>query len=360
MPDCPLSVCFRIRTVAAALAALALAFLGQESANAAAAVETLAIARTPVKHEVKLATYLGGRSTDQATGVAVDGDGNIYVCGTATSKVFPSFLTDAPKPGGKSDAFILKLDPAGEKTLGCIRFGGSGETQGGRVRVSRNGTVYLMGTSSSEDFPGTISRFPRDAGKASQPVLFVASFDRDLKLLNAARFGTRAAYPGGLAIDARGNVQVSATSFDPDFPTTPTGFEPKCNGQNFAVYFVLNPALDKMLYGTALNSYSTWVASSYVNDMVVGPDGSATLAGIADPPIRVTHNALFKGTNATAPFVARINPYAAGAASMLLATFLELPLAKANSVALDARGVLYLTGTTEPGPKDLLHQVKPV
>jgi hypothetical protein len=55
-------------------------------------------------------TFLGGSSTDQGTGIAVDGSGNAYVTGFTLSSNFPT-TTGAlqTSSGGGEDAFVAKV-----------------------------------------------------------------------------------------------------------------------------------------------------------------------------------------------------------------------------------------------------------
>src|ERR1700691_4688825 len=60
-------------------------------------------------------TYLGGSSTCQGDGIAVDSSGNAYITGV-TGTGFPVMLSTALQPtygGGGSDAFVTELKPAG-------------------------------------------------------------------------------------------------------------------------------------------------------------------------------------------------------------------------------------------------------
>ena len=54
-------------------------------------------------------TYLGGSSTDQANGIALDEDANIYVTGQATSGDFPTRNAYQSSNGGSSDAFVARF-----------------------------------------------------------------------------------------------------------------------------------------------------------------------------------------------------------------------------------------------------------
>src|SRR5207237_829940 len=57
-------------------------------------------------------TYLGGNGFDVGKGIAVDGAGNAYVTGGATSTNFPTKNPLQPGNAGGEDAFVAKLNPA--------------------------------------------------------------------------------------------------------------------------------------------------------------------------------------------------------------------------------------------------------
>ena len=95
--------------------------------------------------------FCGG---EYAAGLATDDAGNAYVTGNTISADFPvpadSFQ---PSPNGESDAYVIKLNPAGQ-ALYSTRLGG-GSYEGGAdlyVRPS-GGLIYLLGFTSSDDFP---------------------------------------------------------------------------------------------------------------------------------------------------------------------------------------------------------------
>ncbi|MBV8859046.1 MAG: SBBP repeat-containing protein [Acidobacteria bacterium] len=98
---------------------------------------------------------------EYASAVATDAAGNAYVTGGTSSADFPAPADSLqPGPNGPSDAFVIKLNPAGQ-ALYSTRIGGSSYDDGTDIRAGSDGTVYLLGYTSSDDFP-TVNPY-RDA-----------------------------------------------------------------------------------------------------------------------------------------------------------------------------------------------------
>lgn len=65
----------------------------------------------------------GGSGHDEATAVALDASGNVFVAGLTASTDLAA--GQAGPPGGDTDVFVAKLDPTAQ-TLPCVTyFGGS-------------------------------------------------------------------------------------------------------------------------------------------------------------------------------------------------------------------------------------------
>jgi uncharacterized repeat protein (TIGR01451 family) len=130
-------------------------------------------------------TYLGGDSSDQAFGVGVGPDGSAYVTGLTLSSNFPVVNVAGGAAGGNYDAFITKLSPTGSTILFSTYLGGSSNDQGNGVAVDSAGAAYVVGNTSSSNFP-TASPLRATFGGGSSDA-FVAKFstDADLSLTNA-------------------------------------------------------------------------------------------------------------------------------------------------------------------------------
>jgi Beta-propeller repeat len=100
-------------------------------------------------------TYMGGSGVDVGNAIALDASGAIYVAGYTYSTDFPVTagaiqLTNA----GTCDAFLFKLNPAGDQLLYATYLGGSGDDTASGVAIDSRGNVYLGGWTLSANFPG--------------------------------------------------------------------------------------------------------------------------------------------------------------------------------------------------------------
>ena len=100
-------------------------------------------------------TYLGGENIDVCKGIAVDASGSAFVTGTTLSTGFPVAGALKPVLGGWSDAFLTKIDPAGDRFVFSTYLGGEGADDGTVVRVDSAGAVYVAGDTASVGFPVT-------------------------------------------------------------------------------------------------------------------------------------------------------------------------------------------------------------
>jgi hypothetical protein len=115
-------------------------------------------------------TFLGGSEADQGSAIAVDGVGNAYVTGFATSFDFP---TKAPyqrilaAKGGGSNAFVTKVLPTGTALAYSTFLGGEGVDIGASIAIDSAGAAYVTGTTASLRFPTVL---PIQSENASSPM----------------------------------------------------------------------------------------------------------------------------------------------------------------------------------------------
>jgi hypothetical protein len=111
-------------------------------------------------------TYLGGNSSDVATGVAVDQAGNTYVIGTTLATDFPTVRPLGPSfaDGAASEAFVTKLGPTGSSMLYSTYLGGDGVELGDAIAVEALGSAYVTGSTFAPSAFPTVNPFQPVSG----------------------------------------------------------------------------------------------------------------------------------------------------------------------------------------------------
>ncbi len=108
-------------------------------------------------------TYLGGSTSQIATGIAVDNNKNAYVTGQTNSTDFPTANATQPNIGGLKDAFVTQFAPGGGSLVFSTFLGGPQDENAplvgvalGAIAVDSSGAnIYVAGNTASSTFPVT-------------------------------------------------------------------------------------------------------------------------------------------------------------------------------------------------------------
>ena len=112
-------------------------------------------------------TFLGGSGADEGWGVAVDSSGDAYVSGTTSSSDFPTVspVQATCGAGGNYDAFVTELNAAGSALIFSTCLGGTASNEDGYANaLDPSGNVYVVGDTSSLNFPTTPGAFKTSYG----------------------------------------------------------------------------------------------------------------------------------------------------------------------------------------------------
>jgi hypothetical protein len=116
-------------------------------------VDAFVFKLNPAGSTLLYATYIGGRGDDRAAGVAVDSSGQIYLAGSTASTDFPLASPVRLALGGSRDAFAVKLNAIGNLLVYSTYLGGSGYDAATAIAVDAGGNAYVAGDTQSTDFP---------------------------------------------------------------------------------------------------------------------------------------------------------------------------------------------------------------
>lgn len=161
-------------------------------------------------------TYLGGSSTDEAKGIAVDSSGNAYVAGITRSTNFPGQQAYQLNQGS-DDVFVTKLSSAGNELLYSTYLGGSNFDEAWGIAINGSGQAFVTGRTSSYDFP-TVNPFQSDQGADDAFVTMLSSTGDSLGY-STYLGGTSADRAYAIALDDSGTACVTGYTTSTDFPT---------------------------------------------------------------------------------------------------------------------------------------------
>jgi hypothetical protein len=239
-----------------------------QSANAGQ-VNAFVAKLNPAGSALVYSTYLGGSLDDQASAIAIDNLGDAYVTGTATSTNFPVTATRPQASfAGTNDAFATEINAAGNALVWSTYIGGSGVTHGNGIAVSSTGNAYVVGSTTSNDFPVTAGAYQTSlAGKENG---FIAEIDRSGSRFDYATYlgGSKVDEINAVAVDAGGNAFVAGdTNSINIFPTASSAFQQAfAGGSSDAFVAELNGAGSTLVYGSYLGGSANDVATGIAID----------------------------------------------------------------------------------------------
>lgn len=232
-------------------------------------------------------------------GLAIDENNAIYLTGAALPLYSADINALEQDPQGYLDLFVSKFNATGTQLLWSAYLGGAWDDQGRDLAVDKNGNVYVVGVSSSLNFPivnplqfdSAIK--PENSGLANS-----GSYDLVVIKLNAQGSALKyASYLGGCGEDGLfGNLAIALgeeqeEDVAPDTPKKITVYlTGATNSPDFPLVDPFQPTYGRTLdtFVTKINStgtalvYSTFLGgtdSDIAGDIAVDEDGHAHIVG---------------------------------------------------------------------------------
>ena len=164
-----------------------------------------------------------------------------------------------PNPDDEaSDAFVVKISPAGTQLLYSTYLGGSNDDGANGITVDNSGSVTIVGSTASTDFPttsGAIRRLCSAATNGSCLDAFVAKLNPSGSALMFSTYlgGTGDDEARAVAGDAAGGVYVAGKTASTNFPISSGAFSTDPTTRGFVAKLSPTGAL---VYGTYLGAGS--------------------------------------------------------------------------------------------------------
>jgi len=215
-----------------------------------------------------LVSYIGGSSGDLATGVALDGSGNIYVSGETISTDLPTTPSNVVQKtcgtdgtcnnsGGtaQDDAFVVSIKSDLSNYNYVTYYGGSGSDDAFAIAADATGDAFLTGITNSTDF--------KTAGTPLQSALGGTQNSFVLELNPSGTAATYGSYLGGSGVDTAlaigldgsdnisDNIYVTGQTSSSDFPLQ-NATQSTPSGATDAFVSVVSIAQGNLLFSTYL------------------------------------------------------------------------------------------------------------
>ncbi|MHC1724768.1 MAG: SBBP repeat-containing protein [Syntrophobacteraceae bacterium] len=282
------------------------------------------------------AVFLGGGNYDEGFGIKVDSNGYAYVVGTTYSDDFPTKNALQGTRAGGGDAFVAKLNQAGNDLVYSTYLGGSLNDYGYALALGQNDNVHVTGGTSSSNFPTDNPLQSTLAGSSDVFVTRINQAGNDL-VYSTYLGGSGYDVGYGITVDANGNAYVTGETGSTNFPHH---FSQSLNGAKDAFVTKINTA-GALVFSSFLGGSGDdtgWSISLYWGDcpLVAG----ATWSG--DFPTLDPEKAYGGGSDA---FVAVMQ---SDGASLWHSTYLGgSDYDRAFCVTQGADGGIYVTGETQ-------------
>ena len=288
-------------------------------------------------------TYYGGSVEEFPEAVQLDSQGNAYTTGSTLSQDFPTVKALQTTSGGGFDWYVGKISPSGTLIFSTY-LGGSGRDDSYGLALASDGSVFIVGGSTSTDFrlknPIQTEPGPRASAGFESPAMARISGDGQTLLYSTFIGGPIEGWPKSVVLDSTGDIYISGGVVGPGL-TTVNAFQNSPTGPQSVFLMKLDPSGRQIIYCTYLDG----TGGAVNGGVAVDSNNSAYIGGYAFSSDFPTLNSLqqFSGTG---PYIF-VTKFAPSGNQLVYSTFLGGSLVESSaSITLDTSGNLYGTGYT--------------
>jgi hypothetical protein len=265
-------------------------------------------------------TYLG-HGCDYGSGIAVNSSGEAYITGYTQDSTYPITTGAAQsKFGGVVDAFVTKLNAAGNGLMYSTFLGGSLADFGYGIALDPSGYAYVTGATDG-NFPTTSGAYVKSATNNGNRKGFVTKMS---PLGKAFVYSTYVVGAGNvsfnaIAVDKGNNAHVTGYTDGKQYPVTSNAVQGTCYASSTgcltqAVVTKLNPTGSALVYSSyfgASDSTNTYFPGNIGNGIAVDNAGGFYITGRTSNGLKTTSTAVeptYRATSTSSDaFVAKFN-----------------------------------------------------
>jgi uncharacterized protein (TIGR03437 family) len=311
----------------------------------------------------------GGSLQDTVAAAATDAQGNLVIIGSTQSPDFP-LVAPLKLQARTPAAFVVKIDAQLQHIVFSTLLGGMNGTfaSGNAVAVDAKGNLYVAGSTDETDFPITAGAFQSvvpSRSVATSSYAFVTEISSQEQIVystyysgtkpactsgepaEGCLFGNGFAVPTSIRVDSAGNIVIAGITDQADLPTTAGAYSQHCACSQAGFVAKLAAGGSSLVWATLVPPNSSPNSNLSITTLGLESDGSVVAAGNVIGGLAVTAGVVQPepaGGTAAEGFVVRINATGSG---LVFASYLGAE-GSVVSLAIDAQGAIWLTGSSTP------------
>src|SRR5262245_18217605 len=221
-------------------------------------------------------------------------------------------------------------------------LGGSNNDYGLKIRVDRDGSIYVMGVTNSIDFPIKNTLY----GGVISDTAFITKLTPDGQSLVYSTYFANNIHPTGFALDPQGYAYLSGWTQSSTFPIV-NPLQPALKGAGDLFVTKFDPTGSRIVYSTYLggSGANEGTALYGATDVVSDASGNAYLSGTTDSsdfPLRNAYQSTRKGPSDA--FITKLN---VTGSALLFSTYLGgTSEDRGMKLAIDSAENIYVGGQT--------------
>lgn len=218
-----------------------------QAASSGGARDMFVTRLSPDGSKLAWSTYLGGSGDDLGNAIALDNSGNVYVGGSTNSTNFPSNFGWQIANRGGADGTVTAFSADGSALLFSSYIGGTSTDYVNSLAVNCTAGLIVAGTTTSNNFPGTLGAVPALNFAQGAAIGYVAKVAAGTStstispggIVNAATSSPAPVAPGSLVSIYGTNLAGSTGgAASTPLPTTLNGVTVTVNGATVPLVYV--------------------------------------------------------------------------------------------------------------------------
>jgi hypothetical protein len=183
--------------------------------------------------------------------VDMDSNGNIVIGGvTSSTNMYCTEDAISSELSGESDGFVRVVSPDFEEVLYSTYIGGSGDEYIGEIAVGQDDSIYVSGSTGSDDLPVTENCL-RPEKNDEENDNFITKIGPSRNLILMTYFGgSDVDHIFGLCEGMRGSIAIVGRTWSTDFPLTDNAFQTEYAGDVDGYLTVLDETGSEVLYSS--------------------------------------------------------------------------------------------------------------